>query len=304
MQRLPLPDTVDMHRLRWPYLIGVVGFHLVALLAFSPVLFSWTNVFAAFAGLYVFGTLGINLCYHRLLTHRGFRCSRRLEHFFAMLGVCCLQDTPAHWVAVHRMHHKHSDEQPDPHSPLVSFFWSHVAWLWVKNSELSRFTMFERYVKDLLRDRFYVRLERNFTWVSINLTQWAVFFIAGVLIGWFSTGRFDESVKAGAGLLVWGVFVRTVLVWHITWSVNSVTHLWGYRTYDTDESSRNNWLVGLLSNGEGWHNNHHAQPRAASHGHRWWELDVTFLTIRLLETLGLACDVVLPVPQSGPATAG
>jgi stearoyl-CoA desaturase (delta-9 desaturase) len=299
-RRLPLPETVDTKSLRWPYLLGVVGFHLAALLALSPALFRWSSVLACCVGIYVFGTLGVNLCYHRLLTHRGFKCSRQLEHFFAILGVCCLQDTPAHWVAVHRMHHQHSDEQPDPHSPLVNFLWGHMAWLWTENSKLNRLSMFEAYVKDLLRDRFYVWLERNFTWISINLLQWGFFFIIGAITGWCATGHTGEAMRAGASMLVWGVFARTVIVWHITWSVNSVTHMWGYRSYETQESSRNNWIVALLSNGEGWHNNHHAQPRAASHGHQWWEFDVTFQTIRLLSALGLARDIVLPV---APANA-
>jgi stearoyl-CoA desaturase (delta-9 desaturase) len=295
-----LPATVDRRRIRWPYLAGVASIHVLALLAFFPALFRWSSVAAVPIGLYLFGTLGINLCYHRLLAHRAFRCSPRLEHFLALLGVCCLQDTPVHWVAGHRLHHQHSDEQPDPHSPLVSFFWSHIGWLWVENSELDRFEMLPRYVKDLLRDRFYLQLERRAFWVGVNLVQWVVFFLIGVAIGWFSTHRYEDAFRGGASMLVWGVFVRTVLVWHITWSVNSVTHLWGSRRYDTEESSRNNWLIGLLSNGEGWHNNHHAHPRAAAHGHRWWEVDVTYLTIRLLALLGLAWDVV-PVNPHQPA---
>jgi stearoyl-CoA desaturase (delta-9 desaturase) len=180
---------------------------------------------------------------------------------------------------------------------MVGFFWSHIGWLWRENSDLDRFEMLPLYVKDLLRDRFYVKLERRSFLIAINLAQCAVFFLGGTAIGWLSSGRLEEAARSGASMLVWGVFVRTVLVWHITWSVNSVTHLWGYRTYETSERSRNNWLIGLLSNGEGWHNNHHAHPRAAAHGHRWWELDVTYLTIRWLAMLGLIWDVVPVTPN-------
>ena len=120
------------------------------------------------------------------------------------------------------------------------------------------------------------------------------FYLSGFGIGWAMSGAVMGGVQFGSSFLVWGVFVRTVLVWHITWSVNSVTHLWGYRNYETDEQSRNNFLVGLLSNGEGWHNNHHAYPRSAAHGHFWWEFDVTYLTIKALAFLGLACNVVKP----------
>jgi fatty-acid desaturase len=299
--QLPRPAAAGRERIRWPYAIGVVGLHLLALLAFIPRCFSWTGVAAALAGLYVFGTLGINLCYHRLLTHRGYRCPLWLEHTLATLGVCCLQDTPARWVAIHRLHHQHSDERPDPHSPLVNFFWGHVGWLLVENRDQEVLALYDHYAKDVLRDRFYRGLERGMRWLWIYLAHAVAFFLTGLAIGWGVVGTMRGGVQLALSLVVWGVFVRTVLVWHITWSVNSVTHLWGYRRYETDEESRNNILIGLLSNGEGWHNNHHAQPRAAAHGHTWWELDVTYLTIRLLVLCRLAWDVVLPVRKSGVA---
>ncbi len=290
--RLAVPLTVEAGTIDWPYAVSFVLYHLLALLALVPALFSWTGLAAFLLGIYVFGTLGINLCFHRLLTHRSFTCPKWLEHFFAILGVCSLQDTPARWVAVHRMHHQHSDEPDDPHSPLVTFFWGHMGWLLVPNRRLSRLDLYERYAKDILRDRFYLTLERRLLWVWVNLAQWAVFFLLGLLPGWALSGDAGEGLRLGLSVLVWGVFLRTVVVWHITWSVNSVTHLWGYRNYDTDENSRNNVLIGLLSNGEGWHNNHHAQPRAAAHGHKWWEFDVTYLSIRALQLVGLARNVV------------
>jgi stearoyl-CoA desaturase (delta-9 desaturase) len=298
-ERLDVPATVETGKIDWPYAGSFAFYHALALLAAVPWLFSWSGVAACLLGTYVFGTLGINLCFHRLLTHRSLVCPKWLEHFFAVLGVCCLQDTPARWVAVHRKHHQHSDEPPDPHSPLVTFFWGHMGWLLVPNSELSRMDLYERYAKDILRDRFYLNLERRLLWVWVNVAQWAVFFLLGFVPGWALSGDPSEGLRLGLSLLVWGVFLRTVVVWHITWSVNSVTHLWGYRNYDTDENSRNNVLIGLLSNGEGWHNNHHAQPRAAAHGHKWWEFDVTYQTIRFLQLVGLAHGVV-PVKPTMP----
>lgn len=300
-RRLALPKTVDRGRIRWRYAIGIGAMHVLALLALIPSLFTWAGAVTAIVGLYLFGTIGINLCYHRLLAHRSFQCSSWFEHTLAIIGVCCLQDTPAHWVAIHRMHHQHSDEQPDPHTPLVSFLWSHMGWLMVENSELARLSMFEHYVRDLLHDPFYHWLERKAKWMWINVAQWAVFFGGGFLASWLTSQALWPAVVNGMSLLVWGVFVRTVAVWHITWSVNSFTHLWGYRTYKTGEDSRNNFLVALWANGEGWHNNHHMQPRAASHGHRWWELDVTYLTLRLLVVAGLAWDVVLPDQRGSSA---
>jgi stearoyl-CoA desaturase (delta-9 desaturase) len=272
--------------------LAIGGYHAVALLALLPWLFSWTGVLLAGLGLYVFGMLGINLYYHRLLTHRGLVVKRPVEVVLAILGVCSAQDAPARWVAVHRRHHEHADERPDPHSPLVNFLWGHVGWMLVENEELSRLGIYERYAKDILRDRFQRRLERWY--LQINLASWAVFFLAGFGAALLLGGTLTDAVQFGASLLVWGVFVRTVLVWHITWSVNSLAHLWGYRNYDTADDSRNNAFVAVITSGEGWHNNHHADPRSAAHGHRWYEWDGVFQVIRLLEALGLASNVVRP----------
>jgi stearoyl-CoA desaturase (delta-9 desaturase) len=295
--RLKAPAGTQPSRISWVDATGLAFCHLMACLAFLPWLFNWTGLVVAIAGLYVFGTLGIGLCFHRLLTHRGMVCPKTLEHAFAILGVCCLQDTPARWVATHRRHHAHADEQPDPHSPLVNFVWAHVGWLIFKNKDLTRLSVCTRYAKDILRDPFYARLERKQVWVSIVLSSWAGFFAIGFAIELLSGGSLMNALQFGLSLLIWGVFVRTVLVWHSTWAVNSVAHVWGYRNYDTAESSRNNVIVALLSSGEGWHNNHHAFPRSARHGHQWWELDVTWLTVRLLARLGLARNVVLPAGE-------
>ncbi|HMP05556.1 MAG TPA: fatty acid desaturase [Lacipirellulaceae bacterium] len=294
-RRLPWPaTTVDPRQIRWRYAIGIPAIHLLACLAFVPWFFSWTGVVLAVLGLYVFGTLGINLCYHRLLTHQGFVAPKWLEHALAILGVCTLQDTPACWVAMHRIHHKHSDEQPDPHSPLVNFLWGHCGWLMVKNRDFLNVNYYQRFARDLLRDPFYMKLERSGNWCWVYLASILVFFGAGYAVGALVDGTAMAGLQFGASLVVWGVFVRTVLTWHITWSVNSVTHVWGYQNYDTGDNSRNNFLVGLWSNGEGWHNNHHADQRAAAHGHKWWEFDLTWLTIRALQRLGLVKNVVLP----------
>jgi len=292
--RLGLLDPAGPLRVNTRILTGVVGFHLLALFACAPWLFSWSGLACAVGGLYVFGTLGINIGYHRLLTHRGFTCPRWLEHGFSVLGVCCWQGSPMTWVAVHRMHHQHSDGSGDPHSPGRSFFWSHMGWLLIYDPALYNPATYDRYARDLFQDRFNKWLERPRVWRNIHAAQWAAVLAAGALVGGLWTGGLWGAARLGLSWLIWGVFVRTVAVWHITWSVNSVTHLWGYRNFDTKDGSRNNWLVGLVSNGEGWHNNHHAEPRCAAHGQRWWELDVSYLIIRALELVGLASDVVKP----------
>jgi fatty-acid desaturase len=288
------PASVNLRRIVWPYATTVCLYHLLALTAVLPWLFSWTGVVLAFLGLYVFGSLGVNLAYHRLLTHRGFACPKWLEYAFVILGVCSMQDTPARWAAVHRRHHEHADRQDDPHSPLAGALWGHVIWMLVENRDLSGLGIYERYAKDILRDPFYRRLERTLLYPSIILASWAVFFLGGAAASLATGGTPAEAAQFGSSVLVWGVFVRTVAVWHITWSVNSAAHLWGYRNYDTKDQSRNNWLVALIACGEGWHNNHHAQPRAACHGHKPWELDAVYGVIRTLEACGLAWNVVRP----------
>ncbi len=278
----------------WSYAITVGVYHLVAALALLPWFFSWSGVVLAIGGVYVFGGLGINLCYHRLLTHRGLVCPKWLEYSFAILGVCSMQDTPARWVAVHRRHHEHSDRQDDPHTPLAGFLWGHIGWMLVENRDLVRLGIYDRYAKDILRDPFYRRLERTLLYPVIMVSSWAVFFLAGLSADLLSGAGLAAASQFGASVLLWGVFVRIVLVWHITWSVNSLSHLFGYQNYETGEKSRNNWLVAILTSGEGWHNNHHADPRSARHGHRWWEIDLIYGFVRGLEMVGLATHVCKP----------
>ena len=155
----------------------------------------------------------------------------------------------------------------------------------------------KRYAPDLVDDPFYAWLEASDNWIKVALLSWAAFFAAGFAAVALWGGEIPDAVQFGSSLVVWGAAVRTVLVWHVTWSVNSVTHLWGYRNYETPDNSRNNILIGLLAGGEGWHNNHHAAPTSARHGHHWWELDVAWLTIRVLMLLGLATTVSLPSPN-------
>ena len=298
---LELPEAAQPVRLRWTYAISIVLVHAFALLAFAPWFFSWTGVVLCAAGLYVFGTLGVNLCFHRRLTHRSFDCPRWVERGLAILGVCCLQEGPARWVAIHRKHHQHSDDQPDPHSPLVTFLWGHVGWLVVENRDSDTFHLLDRYARDLVSQRFYLQLERRLNWLWVYVAHALLFSAGGAAAGYLLTGTAAGAGQMAASVLVWGVLLRTVLVWHITWSVNSLSHLFGYQSHDTGENSRNNWLVALVSNGEGWHNNHHADQRSAAHGHKWYEVDITYLTILAMELVGLASDVKRPGRRASPA---
>ena len=280
-------------KLDWAAILVVGGIHVLALLAFNRWLFSKTGVVLAIAGCYCFGTLGINLGFHRLLSHRSYKCHLWVERVLALLGICCLQKTPGQFVAAHRAHHQFEDAEGDPHSPQDGFLWGHMAWLFESRPEFNNFRTYEQYAPDVYRDRFYFRMERNFLWLWIYAIHASLFALVGFLVGWLGpNGSPMAGLQFGLSLLVWGVLVRTVLVWHITWIVNSLGHVWGYKNYITRGDSRNSILLGLLSNGDGWHNNHHADQRAAAHGHKWWEFDLTYLTLRVMRMVGLAWDLV------------
>src|SRR5262245_53272443 len=163
---LPRPPLVDAEsRIIWPYVVGVGFFHLLIPLAFLPSFFSWWGVLWLPIGNYLFCSMGIGAGYHRLLTLRGFKCPRWFEHCLAILGVCNLQESPARWVVVHRLHHQHSDHQPDPHTPFVSWFWGHVGWTFVENRESTSAATYHRYAGDILGHPFYMKLECNLLYV-------------------------------------------------------------------------------------------------------------------------------------------
>ncbi len=298
-----VPTPVLPYRLNRTYAITIGVVHLLGLLAFYPPLFSWAGLVVCLIGIHLFGQ-GITIGYHRLITHRSFKTKKWLEWILAILGICSLEDTPVRWATNHRMHHIHSDEIPDPHSPRVSFWWSHCGWLMFVNRQTYSLSCMEKYSRDLLKDPFYLWLEKSpFAQFYFIVGQIPILFFAwrgdqfvlspAPQFSWFGFGPTASSaVQLGTSMVVWGGLVRVIGVWHITWSVNSLSHMFGYRNYETKEDSRNNWLVAILSVGEGWHNNHHEDPSAATVQHRWWELDISYYEIKLLEWMGLARDVI------------
>ncbi len=190
------------------------------------------------------------------------------------------------------MHHAHSDEGEDPHSPLVTFLWGHMGWLFLRNHDLTHVSSYAKYARDTLQDPYYFWLERRpvaplLIYAAQIIPYFAIAFLAAMSAG----EAFEGAAMFGASVVIWGVFARTVLVWHITWSVNSLTHMFGYRNHATEENSRNNWLVALVAAGEGWHNNHHQDPSACSVQHRWWEFDLTYWEVRALAWMGIARDI-------------
>jgi stearoyl-CoA desaturase (delta-9 desaturase) len=288
-----MPEATAPPKIYWIYALPLVLIHVIALTAVLPWIFSWTGLIIMVVGIFVYGQ-SINLCYHRVLAHKAAKLPKWLEHAYVVLALCCMEDTPARWVSTHRRHHNDSDQPHDPHSPLVAFLWGHCGWLMLLNRDSESLATYHKYAPDILRDPFYLKLEKSYAWVWLYVGHAALYFLVGLSIGWAMSGEWMAGLQFGLSLLIWGVFVRTVAVWHITWSVNSLTHLFGYQNYKTGDHSRNNWFVAILAVGEGWHNNHHHDPASASNQHRWWEIDLTYYNIKFLELIGLATDVTPP----------
>jgi stearoyl-CoA desaturase (delta-9 desaturase) len=232
---------------------------------------SWLDI-GLFAGMYLATGLGTTLGYHRLVAHGSFSTGPLVKGVFLALGAMALQGRITHWAAFHRAHHANSDREGDPHSPLEGFLHSHVGWI-LRAPEADR----DRYCRRLFEDRVVMFIDRTTElWVLLGLS------IPFALGGW-------------SGLL-WGGFVRIAFGNHMTFAINSVCHTFGRRPFETRDESRNNWLMGAVGLGEGWHNNHHAFPSMALHGMRWWQVDATGMVIVLLERLGLVWDVRRPTP--------
>ena len=275
-------DNVPAVRIRPGVVTALILFHASLILA--PWTFTWAGFFTACALVLLTGPIGIGLGYHRLLCHRSFATASWLRYLFALLGVLACQRGPLAWSALHRLHHRDADSDHDPHMSGRGFLWAHI--LWAVSDQVAGLVTKERIRKltaDLHREPVLRFLERNF--FALN----ALFALGLFLLGWLLDG-----FQLAASLVVWGFFVRIIYTWHVTLLVNSVSHRWGYRNYASPDNSRNCWWVALLTFGEGWHNNHHHRPRCAAHGHRWFELDLTYRAIRLLEWTGLAHGVVRP----------
>lgn len=255
--------------------IGLLVIHLGALAAFWPPFFHWSALVVFAVLWYATLAVGVSLCFHRMLTHRSLRVPKPLEYAMAVLGTLALEGGPIQWVATHRIHHAHTDREGDPHDARRGLFWSHFEWLYRPNEARPTAEERVRYAPDIVSQPFYRFLDGAHVPLQIAL---------GILL--FALG--------GWSWLIWGVFVRLTVVYHITWFVNSAAHRYGYRTFRTGDLSTNCWWVAMLTFGEGWHNNHHAFPFSARHGLKWYEIDLSWMTIRLLRLLRLAKDVKLP----------
>ena len=261
-----------MHKVNKKNFLAFLAFH-AGVLAAVVFYFTWHRLLLAAIVLTVSLCPGIGACWHRLLTHRGYKTPKGVEYTLTICGYLALQGGAIWWVTWHRIHHRFT-EQPgeDPHTPRDGKWWSHMDWMIHMDPKLKDKALLERHAPDLCRDKLHVFLN-NFQWLPITVLGLGVLFTLGF------------------PAMCWAVFVPVVIGWHSTWLVNSATHLWGSRAFNTKDDSRNNWWVAFLTFGEGWHNNHHARPVSARHGIRWYQYDPNWYFIAGLRLLGLARDV-------------
>tara|TARA_R110000824_G_scaffold70829_2_gene181624 strand:+ start:970 stop:1845 length:876 start_codon:yes stop_codon:yes gene_type:complete len=282
MIKEPMKDFPSMNL---PIIIWIGIVHILALIA--PFYFSWPGLIICIILSFVTGSLGICMGYHRLLTHQSFKTYRPIRWLLAFLGGLSGEGSVLTWVAQHRKHHAFTDIEGDPHSPRDGKWWSHLLWFLPNLGRKWHKELISKYAPDILKDKMMVVIHHLF--LPSHIILGILLFVAG-LFGPISLGL--GTYYAGLSMLFWGLGVRMVYVFHATWLINSATHLWGYRNYNTSDDSKNLWWVALLSWGEGWHNNHHAYQKVASQGHRWWEIDVTYWIILMMEKIGLVWDVV------------
>jgi len=276
--------AANLDRVEWSRIIPFILMH-VACLAVIWVGISWIAVIVALVayGVRMFAITGL---YHRYFSHRTFKTSRLGQFIFGLLGASAVQRGPIWWAAHHRHHHAHSDQDGDIHSPKQVGFWrAHMGWF------LSRrgFTPDMKYVRDLLKFRELRWLDRF---------DMAIPTLLGV--GMFFLGMLLERVAPQLGtngwqMLVWGFFISTVVCYHATYTINSLSHVFGRQRYRTGDTSRNNWFLALITLGEGWHNNHHHYPNTVRQGFYWWEIDVSYYILKVLSWFGIIWDLK-PVP--------
>jgi fatty-acid desaturase len=284
------PDQLSWKNVDWVIFTWMVAMHAGCLVA--PFYFSWSALGVAVVLHWLTCSIGICMTYHRYLAHRSFKLSKPAEFFALLCGLLSGEGTPLMWTATHRMHHQLSDHKGDPHSPLNGqWWWSHMLWTFLRHIPKYQETLYRRYAPELFERPLMRFFEKTY---GLWLTASGLAFLAlGGLIG---------GLDGAISMLLWGLCVRMAAAYHTTWLINSATHLWGYRNYETRDESRNLWWVAILAYGEGWHNNHHAHPALAPAGHKWWEIDMTWWSIKFLRFCGLAYDVKDRLPTNSCET--
>lgn len=254
-----------------------------ALIGIFLVGFSWPDGVALTLGA-LLGLLSVTLCYHRYFSHRAFKTSRWFQFLLALWGATSLQRGPLWWAAIHREHHLHADSEGDWHSPRDGFWHAHHGWLESPNILMvsyDRVSDLARYPELRFLDTFY------YVPVLLMVAVLAV-------IGAYLEAHYPKLGTDAWQMVIWGFFVRTVVVWQLTFLTNSLLHVSGSRRFDTDDDSHNSYVLGVINLGDGFHNNHHRYPASARHGFYWWEIDVTYYLIKVLEALRLVWDVKTP----------
>lgn len=269
-----------LKKVDWVRIIPFIAMH-AACLAVLLVGWSWIAVAIA-AGLYLARMFALTGFYHRYFSHRTFRTSRPVQFLFALWGSAAVQRGPLWWAAHHRTHHRHSDTEKDPHSPIAhGFWWSHMGWI---TSRVNYPTNFKA-VRDLARFPELRFLDRFDMLVPFCLA--AALLTTGMILKHFA----PSLGTSGPQMLIWGFFVSTVVLFHATCLINSMAHKVGRRPFDTDDESRNSLMLALVTLGEGWHNNHHYYPHTVRQGFRWWQIDITYYFLKILSWTGLIWDL-------------
>ena len=275
-QRYQPPANLSAHSIDWWRVVPFVALHLALIALFWVGWSPFAVVFAVF--MYLLRMFAITGFYHRYFAHKTFQTSRIAQFIFALIGATAVQRGPLWWAAHHRNHHVHADQPQDTHSPYhQGFLWSHLGWFL---SHANFKTQFDR-VRELTRFRELCWLDRFDSFVPIALA--IAIFALGELLHVYAPHLHTN----GWQLLVWGFVVSTIVLYHATFCINSLAHVWGSRRYATHDHSRNNWLLALLTLGEGWHNNHHHYPGSAKQGFYWWEIDFTYYGLKVLAAFGL-----------------
>lgn len=260
------------YRFDFPIIAWMLACHLLAVPAFFSL--SWENFTIFLIANFISTCLGITLGFHRLISHRSLKTHTFTKRLLATCGALALQRGPITWAATHRTHHAKSDHDGDPHDSRRGLFFSHMGWLLVKNPDLEDLTLRRRMTRDLQNDPYLRFIDQ--IWVQILMQV-----ILGLSLLYFG----------GWQWMIWGVFFRLTFCYHATWTINSLTHWFGYKRFHSNDNSRNNIITALFTWGEGWHNTHHAHERMARHGIATWEIDITWYIIVVMEALGLAWDV-------------
>lgn len=284
---MKLRESSNIIKLNQRNLFWFIFLHIFCIF-FSWYFFTWQAFIVSIIMVVITSMVGISFGFHRLLTHSSFTTLPLLKNISALCGTLALQGGPISWVGQHRLHHVYADRDGDPHNSKKGFWYSHIGFLVQRRQDLEIISEVSYYCRDISQNKYFIFLENNMLLLQICLA--CILFLVGAFLGrehifdWYS----------GASFVAWGIIVRILFCYHTTFCVNSVAHTFGKSPNKTSDNSKNNFIVGLFTFGEGWHNNHHAHPRSARHGWKWWQIDFTWYFINFLRKISLIKNVITP----------